>query len=62
MLMLNRRERQEIVIGEDIIVTVVEIGSGFVRLGIDAPSDVDVWREELCRESWPGKKIERKEE
>jgi carbon storage regulator len=51
MLMLARRTNQRIVIdGGRIVVTVVEIGVGKVRLGIDAPPDCRVDREEVHRE------------
>ena len=36
-----------IVVGENIVVTVIEIKGGQVRIGIDAPREVDVYREEI---------------
>ena len=47
MLVLTRRPGESIVVGEDIVVTVIEIKGGQVRIGIDAPRDVDVYREEI---------------
>ncbi len=47
MLVLSRREHEEIAIGDDIIVRVVEIGRGKVRLAIDAPRHVSIMRTEL---------------
>ncbi len=47
MLVLTRRPGESIVIGNDIIVTVVEIKGGQVRIGINAPRDVQVHREEI---------------
>ena len=47
MLVLTRRTDQRIVIGEDIVVTVLEIKGDTVRLGIDAPRAVRVHREEV---------------
>lgn len=47
MLILQRKEGQSFVIGEDITITVQEIGTGRVRLSIDAPRNVSVLREEL---------------
>ena len=49
MLVLTRREGESIVIGEKIIVTVVKIKDGGkgVRIGIDAPQDVSVYRPEV---------------
>jgi carbon storage regulator len=47
MLVLSRRERQRIKLGDSIIVTVVRVSGDKVRLGIEAPSDVLVLRDEL---------------
>ncbi len=47
MLMLSRRIGESIQIGDDVIVTVTEIDGNQVKLGIDAPRAVDVWRTEL---------------
>ena len=47
MLVLSRRRDESIVIGEDIVVTIVEVGRGRVRLGISAPSSVSIRREEV---------------
>jgi carbon storage regulator len=47
MLVLSRRNGERIVIDGRIIVTVIEIRGGQVRLGIEAPRDVAVWRGEL---------------
>lgn len=47
MLVLSRRESQRIKLGDSIVVTVVRLGRDKVRLGIEAPSDVVVLREEL---------------
>ena len=47
MLVLSRRESQSIVIGKDITITVVSIRGDQVRIGIDAPRSVDVYREEI---------------
>lgn len=49
MLVLTRRPEQRIVIGEDIVITVLEIRGETVRLGIDAPRSVQVHREEVHR-------------
>ena len=42
MLVLTRRPGESIVIGQDIIITVIEIKGGQVRIGIDAPREVQV--------------------
>lgn len=47
MLVLSRREKQRIKLGKDITITVVRLAGDKVRLGIDAPADVVVLREEL---------------
>jgi len=50
MLVLSRKSGESIVIGNDIIITVVEFRGDQVRLGIDAPRSVPVYREELYAE------------
>ena len=47
MLVLTRRAGETLMIGDDIKVTVVGIKSGQVRLGIEAPKEVQIQREEL---------------
>lgn len=47
MLVLSRKEAQRIRLGEDIVITVVRIGGDKVRLGIEAPRDMLVLRDEL---------------
>lgn len=47
MLVLSRRVGQKILIGDQICVTVVRITQGVVRLGIEAPDNVIVVREEI---------------
>lgn len=47
MLILTRKVGERIVIGDDIIVTVVEINGNQVRLGIAAPKQTPVHREEI---------------
>lgn len=50
MLVLTRRPGESIVIGNDIVVTVLEVRSDQVRIGIDAPRSVGVHREEVYRQ------------
>lgn len=50
MLVLSRRPNQAIVIGHHITVTVLEVRGDQVRLGIRAPRDVAVHREEVYAE------------
>ena len=47
MLVLTRKENESIMIGDKIKVTIVESSGGQIRLGIDAPQDVEIYREEL---------------
>ena len=47
MLVLTRRANQSIMIGEDIVVTVLDVRGDQVRIGIKAPRSVDVHREEV---------------
>lgn len=47
MLMLTRRPGERVVIGEDVFVTVLEVSGQTVRLGIDAPDGVSIYREEI---------------
>lgn len=50
MLVLSRRQGQAIVIGDNVVVRVVELKGDQVRLGIDAPRSVIVHREEIAEE------------
>lgn len=47
MLMLTRRAGERVVIGEDVFVTVLEVSGQTVRLGIDAPEGLSIYREEI---------------
>lgn len=47
MLVLSRKNQERICIGNDIVVTVVEIGGNRVKLGIEAPEGVPVHRQEI---------------
>lgn len=47
MLVLSRKESQRIRLGDSIVVTIVKISGDKVRVGIDAPTDVLVLRDEL---------------
>jgi carbon storage regulator len=47
MLILTRRPGERVVIGEDVLVTVMGISGHTVRLGIEAPSGVPIYREEI---------------
>jgi carbon storage regulator len=47
MLVLSRQRDESIVIGENIVVTIVDIRGDKVRLGIEAPTEVPVHRREV---------------
>lgn len=47
MLVLSRHRDESIMIGDDIVVTIVDIRGDKVRLGINAPKDVPVHRQEV---------------
>ena len=47
MLVLSRKVGQRILIGDNITVTVVRVGQGGVRIGVEAPDDLEIVREEL---------------
>lgn len=47
MLCLTRKVGEKIVVNDNIVITLVEIAGGKVRLGIDAPREVPIFREEL---------------
>ncbi len=47
MLVLSRHRDESIIIGDDIVVTIVDIRGDKVRLGINAPQDIPVHRQEV---------------
>lgn len=47
MLVLSRKKDEKIIIGDNITVMVIEIRGDKVRLGIDAPKEVSVHRQEV---------------
>lgn len=49
MLILTRRVGESVMIGDDVVVTVLGIKGNQVRIGINAPKDVSVHRDEIYR-------------
>ncbi len=47
MLVLTRKVGEKLVIGDTIVVSVVEVGRGSVRLGVEAPQNVSIFRFEV---------------
>ena len=47
MLVLSRQRDQSIVIGDNVVVTIVDVRGDKVRLGIEAPSEIPVHRQEV---------------
>lgn len=50
MLVLSRRPGESIVIGNQVVVTILEVRGDQVRVGVDAPREVQVHREEVFRQ------------
>ena len=50
MLVLTRRAGESVIIGDDVVVTVLEARGDVIRIGIKAPRDVQVHREEVYNE------------
>jgi carbon storage regulator CsrA len=50
MLVLARKLDESIVIGDNITVKVISVDKGVVKLGIDAPSDISIVRNELIED------------
>ncbi|ABO50927.1 carbon storage regulator, CsrA [Desulforamulus reducens MI-1] len=49
MLILSRKKNESIHIGDNIIITVVDIGGDNIKIGIDAPKNVQIFRSELLK-------------
>lgn len=50
MLVLTRKAGESIVIGNDVVITVLEIRGGQIRIGVDAPRDLAVHRAEIYQQ------------
>jgi carbon storage regulator CsrA len=60
MLILGRKINERILIGSDIVITVVRTASGSVHLGIDAPKGIKILRDELSDDQNPKHKYREK--
>jgi carbon storage regulator len=47
MLILGRKPNESVIIGDDIVITILSVDGDRVKVGIDAPSDVRILRQEL---------------
>jgi carbon storage regulator len=54
VLILTRKLGESVVIGKDIVVTVSDIKNGQIKLGIEAPKDVTIKREEVYKKDQVG--------
>lgn len=65
MLVLSRQRDESIIIGDNIVITIVDIRGDKVRLGIDAPTEIPVHRQEVYeaiqRENMKAAKVQPKD-
>ncbi len=47
MLVLTRKVGEKLMVGDDVVISVVEVNRGSVRLGVDAPQSVSILRFEV---------------
>ena len=57
MLILTRRVAESLVIGDNVTVTVLDVKGGRVRIGVNAPRDVAVNREEIFEKTRMGQQM-----
>lgn len=55
MLVLTRKVNESLLIGDDIVITVVDIKGDKVRLGIEAPKEISVARSEIAPQTLPAR-------
>ncbi|TFC84641.1 carbon storage regulator CsrA [Cryobacterium sp. TmT2-59] len=49
MLVLTRKQGEKILIGDDIVITVLDVRGDSIRIGVDAPRGVKIQRDEVLR-------------
>ena len=49
MLIITRRPGEKVMLGDDVVIEVIEVSGSSVRIGIAAPKSIPVYREELWR-------------
>ena len=52
-MVLSRKPGEKILVGDNVTITIVRIGPNTVRLGIEAPREMNIVREELCSGAAP---------
>lgn len=57
MLVLSRKVNEQIIVNDNIVITVVDVGQGKVRIGIDAPRDIPIDRREVYDEKMERQKV-----
>ncbi len=50
MLVLSRKPGEALRIGDDVEITIIEVKGDLVRIGIDAPRSVQIWRKEIWQQ------------
>lgn len=60
MLVLSRREFERVLIGDDIVITIVRIGPVAVRIGIDAPAALRIVRDDARSQHPPAQHLQEK--
>ena len=50
MLILTRKDKESIIIGEEIKITLVESHNGHAKIAIDAPKNISIYREEIFQQ------------
>jgi carbon storage regulator len=55
MLVLSRKHREQIIVGDNVVITITHLDSGKVKLGIEAPKCVPVHRKEVYDKIQKGK-------